>query len=529
RRPPFPPLPAPLAASPTAIDVRAASQRQPPPPFLALLRSSAAWFFLVFDPSHSFDLHRFRAWDSSTSAAHSPHPISTSRSSSPPPPQKPASLFLSHSPDSSSFSPLSLNHIVFGIASSANLWQRRREFIRLWWRPGVMRGHVWLDDRVRQSRNASASLPPVRVSDDISRFRYTNPTGHPSGLRIARIISETFRLGHRDVRWFMLCDDDTIVSPDNLVAVLSKYDWREMVYVGGPSESHSANIYFSHAMAFGGGGIAISYPLAEALAGTLDDCLERYPKLYGSDDRLHACISELGVPLSREYGFHQWDIRGNAHGLLAAHPITPFISIHHVEAVKPLYPGLGHLESLKLFTKASRINSRSFLQRAICYDKDERITFAVSLGYVVQVYPNIVLPRELERSELTYTAWNRIGHRSEFDFDTKDPPKSICKKSILFFLRNVVEDGSGGISVSTYSRSKQGDDLKRKVFCFPHSPPLRRVDEIRIFGNPLSENWHLVPRRLCCKADRTVNRTLSLNVGECERRALGSVSDSLSP
>jgi len=33
--------------------------------------------------------------------------------------------------------------------------------------------------------------------------------------------------------------------------------------------------------------------------------LERYPHLFGSDDRLHACITELGVPLTREHGFHQ--------------------------------------------------------------------------------------------------------------------------------------------------------------------------------------------------------------------------------
>lgn len=192
----------------------------------------------------------------------------------------------------------------------------------------------------------------------------------------------------------------------------------------------------------------------------------------------------------RPFLVSQWDIRGNAHGILAAHPITPFISIHHVEAVEPLYSGLSHLESLKLFTKASRVNPRSFLQRAIGYDRDERITFAVSLGYVVQVFPNIVLPRELERSELTFTAWNRIANRFEFDLDTKDPLKSVCKKSIKFFLRNIFEDGS--VSVSTYFRSNQGDDLKRKVFCFPQSPTLSHVDEIRILGNPLSDNWHLV-------------------------------------
>jgi Protein of unknown function, DUF604 len=103
----------------------------------------------------------------------------------------------------------------------------------------------------------------------------------------------------------VLVDDDTIVNVDNLVDVLSKYDWTEMVYIGGPSESHSANTCFSHTMAFGGGGIAISYPLAQAIEGIQDECLERYPKFYGSDDRLHACISELGVPLTREYGFHQ--------------------------------------------------------------------------------------------------------------------------------------------------------------------------------------------------------------------------------
>ncbi|PKA47784.1 hypothetical protein AXF42_Ash021114 [Apostasia shenzhenica] len=495
---------------------------------LSLFLATAGWLSIVFDPGHHFGLHHFHAWDSLTMASPPPPPPRPppSCSSSPPPP-KPSTSFSNPEANPSSSAPLSLSHIVFGIAGSSNLWPRRREYIRLWWRPGVMRGHVWLDDYVRQPRNASTSLPPMRVSEDISRFRYTNPTGHPSGLRIARIILETFRLGHRGARWFMLCDDDTIVSPDNLVAVLSKYDWREMVYVGGPSESHSANTYFSHSMAFGGGGIAISYPLAEALAGMQDDCLDRYPKLYGSDDRLHACISELGVPLSREYGFHQWDIRGNALGILAAHPIAPFISVHHVEAVDPFYPGLSRLKSLKLFTKAMQEDPRSFLQRAICYNKVKEITFTVSLGYVVKVFPNIILPRELERSEVTYTAWNKISHRFEFDFDTADPIKSVCKKPILFFLKETVKDGI--VTLSSYFRAQQGDDLKRKVFCFPHSPPLPDVNEIRITSIPLSENWHLVPRRLCCKIDQTVNGTLGLYVKQCERRKLGSVSDSLSP
>ncbi|KAK3156920.1 hypothetical protein QOZ80_2AG0113820 [Eleusine coracana subsp. coracana] len=426
-------------------------------------------------------------------------------------------------------SPLELGHIVFGIAGSAHLWPRRREYVRLWWDPAAMRGHVWLDAGAPPAPGPSGPeevfLPPIRVSEDTSRFRYTNPTGHPSGLRIARIAAEAVRLvGGGGARWVVLVDDDTVLSADNLVAVLSKYDWREMVYVGAPSESHSANTYFSHSMAFGGGGVALSLPLAAALAETLDVCIERYPRLYGSDDRLHACITELGVPLSREYGFHQWDIRGNAHGLLAAHPIAPFISIHHVELVDPIYPGLSSLESLELFTKAMKMEPMSFLQRSICYDQREKITFAISLGYVVEVYPNIVLPRELERSERTYIAYNRMSQRNEFDFDTRDAQKSLCKKPILFFLKDVWKDGN--ITRGSYIRSTDRDDLKRKVFCF-RSPPLPDIDEIQVSSSPLSKNWHLAPRRLCSALKGSINGTLFLFVRQCGRGTFGSASDSL--
>ncbi|WOL10059.1 hypothetical protein Cni_G18813 [Canna indica] len=441
---------------------------------VALLFATSAWLSLVFSsPSHPLHWPHIR----SSASTHLPFSLS------PPHPPGGSSSDGSGGSEGDLIAPLSLHHLVFGIGGSANLWPRRREFVRLWWRPDDMRGHVWLDDRVPHlPRNSSfsRSLPPVRVSEDISRFRYTNPTGHPSGLRIARILAESFRLGHKAARWFVLVDDDTIVCPDNLVAVLSKYDWTGMVYVGGPSESHSANTYFSHSMAYGGGGIAISYPLAEALAGMLDECIERYPRLYGSDDRLHACISELGVPLSREYGFHQLDIRGNAYGLLAAHPVAPFITIHHVETVDPLFPGLSTLGSLKLFTKAMKADPMSFLQRSICYDKRKMLTFAMSIGYVVQVFPTIVPPQELERSELTYSAWNRLNGKNEFDFDTRDPYRSVCRKPILFFLKDIERNGS--TTLSSYIRAKGRDDLKRKVFCFPRSPPLPDVNEILVFA-----------------------------------------------
>jgi hypothetical protein len=90
-------------------------------------------------------------------------------------------------------------------------------------------------------------------------------------------VSEMVRLGLPDVDWFVMGDDDTLFFADNLVHVLSKYDHRKMYYIGSNSESHLQNILFSYSMAFGGGGFAISYPLAKALTKMQDACLSRYP------------------------------------------------------------------------------------------------------------------------------------------------------------------------------------------------------------------------------------------------------------
>ncbi|MBA0806291.1 hypothetical protein Gohar_005749 [Gossypium harknessii] len=458
----------------------------------ALLISTVAWLSLVFSGTTTHRWRRLKYWEGSPHSLSGSIPWSSFPDRLPIPPLPPWFDSSQDTPRNRSLSErgngkreISLNDIVFGIAGSSHLWKRRREIVRLWWRPLEMRGHIWLEEQV-PTEEADDSLPPVMVSEDISRFRYTNPTGHPSGLRISRILTESFRLGLPNVRWFVLGDDDTVFNVDNLVAVLNKYDHSEMMYIGSPSESHSANAYFSHSMAFGGGGIAISFPLAEALSNFHDECIERYPKLYGSDDRLHACITELGVPLTREHGFHQWDIRGNAHGLLSSHPIAPFISIHHVEYVDPFYPGL--------------------------------------------MFPNIVLPRELERSEHTYVAWNKLGHPQEFDHDTRKSYKSVCKKPVLFFLKDVMKDGNA--TLGSYSRAKAKDDLKRKVFCFPHPPPLQYVQNIQVVSRPFRFHdalyvlWQ-VPRRLCCKVNNTGDEAFQLTVGQCEKGALSSFTDSL--
>ena len=76
-------------------------------------------------------------------------------------------------------------------------------------------------------------------------------------------------------------------------------------YIGSNSESYKQNWFFGFGMAFGGAGFAISSSLAKVLANVFDSCIERYPHLYGSDGRVYSCITELGVGLTHEPGFHQ--------------------------------------------------------------------------------------------------------------------------------------------------------------------------------------------------------------------------------
>ena len=196
-----------------------------------------------------------------------------------------------------------VEHIVFGIAASSNLWDQRKEYIKVWWKPNQTRGVVWLDSKVRVQANEG--LPEIRISGDTTKFKYTNSQGQRSALRISRVVTETLKLGMKDVRWFMMGDDDTVFIVDNVVRILSKYDHTQFYYLGSSSESHVQNIHFSYAMAYGGGGFAISYPLAIELAKMQDRCIQRYPSLYGSDDRMQACMAELGVPITKEPGFHQ--------------------------------------------------------------------------------------------------------------------------------------------------------------------------------------------------------------------------------
>ncbi|GLT79684.1 hypothetical protein SLA2020_511640 [Shorea laevis] len=405
----------------------------------------------------------------------------------------------------------SLRHIVFGIASSSRLWNHRKEYLKLWWRPNQMRGAVWLDKPIANGSDDDL-LPSIKISSNTFQFNYEYPGGRRSALRISRIVSETLRLGFEDVRWLVMGDDDTFFVPDNLLSVLSKYDHTQYYYIGSSSESHTQNINFSYLMAYGGGGFAISYPLSKALAKMQDRCIQRHSALYGSDDRIQACMSELGVPLTKEPGFHQFDVYGNIFGLLTAHPIAPLVSLHHLDIVEPIFPQLDRIRALKLLTKPMNLDPAGLMQQTVCYDESRNWTVSVSWGYAVQIIGSIVSVQEMEIPTRTFLHWYRKNDKYGYSFNTRPVSRHVCEKPAVYYISNVFFRTKTNKTASKYVGSQfPNPHCKRDI----QGPS--RIKRVKVYKRLDPHVWERARRRNCCRVLPTEKQdTIAVDVGACK-------------
>ncbi|XP_071698340.1 uncharacterized protein [Rutidosis leptorrhynchoides] len=409
-----------------------------------------------------------------------------------------------------------LKHIVFGIAASAKLWEKRKNYIKLWWKKeNKMRGIVWLDNPV--NTQIDDGLPPLKISGDTSHFAYKNKQGHRSAIRISRIISETIKLGMDNVRWFVMGDDDTVFITDNLVRVLNKYDHNQFYYIGSLSESHLQNIYFSYGMAYGGGGFAISYPLAKALVKMQDRCIQRYPGLYGSDDRMQACMAELGVPLTKETGFHQYDVYGNLFGLLAAHPVAPLVSLHHLDVVEPIFPEVTRVEALKRLMQPMKLDSAGLIQQSICYVPSKSWTVSVSWGFAIQVFRGILSPREVEMPSRTFLNWYRRADYTAYAFNTRPVARNPCQKPFVFYMTKVRLNSTTNMTISEYERHRVPHPTCKWKMAEPSN-----LDKVVVYKRPDPQLWDRSPRRNCCRVLESKRKGLVVDVGVC---ADGEISE----
>ncbi|KAL2348022.1 hypothetical protein Fmac_002022 [Flemingia macrophylla] len=402
-----------------------------------------------------------------------------------------------------------MSDVVFGIAASAKLWEKRKKYIKVWYRENEMRGVVWVDAAVKTEEKEG--LPPVMISGDTSGFAYSNRQGQRSGIRISRIVSETVRLGLKGVRWVVMGDDDTVFVAENLVRVLRKYDHREMYYIGSLSESHLQNIFFSYGMAYGGGGFAISYPLAVALEKMQDRCIQRYPSLYGSDDRMHACMAELGVPLSKEIGFHQYDVYGNLLGLLGSHPVAPLVSLHHIDVVEPIFPNMSRVEALEHLTIPMKLDSASLIQQSICYDKNRKWTISVSWGYAVQIFRGIFSAREIEMPSRTFLNWYRRADYTAYAFNTRPVTRNPCQKPFVFYFSKAKLNSTLQQTVTEYERHRVPHPECRWKMADPSA-----LDRVVVYKKQDPRLWDRAPRRNCCRVMKSNKKgSVEIDVGVC--------------
>ncbi|KAG6760187.1 hypothetical protein POTOM_036690 [Populus tomentosa] len=466
--------------------------------------------------------------------------------------------------------PTNISHVLFCIGGSTATWRDRSLYSSIWWVPNVTRGFVWLEQKI-ESHQSNKNVPAVKVSSpEWTRFKYSSSR---SAVRIARIISDSVKLRLPDVRWFVMGDDDTVYYTDNLVSVLSRYDHKQMWYIGGNSESVEQDVIHTYDMAFGGGGFAISYPLAERLVTILDGCLDRYYYFYGSDQRIWACISEIGVPLSRERGFHQgntrWrlregsvvkvcsvllcsvahtlstkevtfvglskkrsilfkkktlDIRGSAYGLLAAHPLAPLISLHHLENLEPLFPNHNQIDSLKSINRAYQVDPPRIFQQTFCHDSKRKWSISISWGYTVQLYPLLLPAMDLQTPEQTFKTW-RSWSNGPFTFNTRPVEPDPCKRPVVFMLEQANEGRVNG-SLTSYKRIVHAPGKTCKTTQYAQAMSVQRILVSSLKMEP--DYWKKAPRRYCCELmnkGSIKNSSMQLRIRRC--RNWESITSSL--
>ncbi|KAL2245747.1 uncharacterized protein LOC105178500 [Sesamum indicum] len=394
--------------------------------------------------------------------------------------------------------PLSLDRVLFSVAASSSSLRSRATYIRLWHGPisHLNTTFLFLD---RPPSYPTPSLPPIIVPPNTSSLS--------PGHRIARVVKDALALNVPGIYWYVFGDDDTLFFTENLVRILSKYDNNKWYYIGCNSESYEQNEKFYFDMAFGGGGYAISAPLARVLARVLDSCLDRYRHLYGSDARIFACLAELGVRLTVEPGFHQVDVRGNLFGLLSAHQLSLAASLHHIDAVDPIFPGVSRIHALEHLFNAVRVNPARIFQQTVCYDHTNSLTVSVSWGFAVQVFEGNQFLPEVLSLQRTFRPWKRGRDvaSSRYMFNTREYPSDPCKRPLVFFMHTVVADTTG--VWTNYTRHSARNCSRTKA--------IEKLKAVSVYSLNLDFGIEQAPRRQCCDISSVSDGTMTIQIRKC--------------
>lgn len=179
------------------------------------------------------------------------------------------------------------------------------------------------------------------------------------------------------------------------------------------------------------------------------------------------------------------DIRGSMFGFLSSHPLRPLVSLHHWEAMDPIFPKMTPLKALEHLFQAVSIDSQRIMQQTVCYDRWFSWTISVSWGYAVQVFPHHLFLPDALRTQETYLPWKKGGGINDlYDVDTLGYHPDPCWRPSVFFLHNVLSGRDGIRSIYRMMTSEN--------CTFDMASP-RKLEEIRVFSHKQDLDYKQVP------------------------------------
>lgn len=185
---------------------------------------------------------------------------------------------------------------------------------------------------------------------------------------------------------------------------------------------------------------------------------------------------KLRVKLLILFLFFQLDMRGDMFGLLSAHPLSPLLSLHHLDAIDPIFSNMNRTQALEHLFKAVNVDTARILQQTVCYDRSSQLTVSVAWGYAIQVYEGNQLLPVLLSLQRTFTPWRRGANvESHFMFNLRDNPRDPCKRPVVFFLESVLSDNN----------HVQSNYVKRVVGNCARADAVKKLDRISVFSQKL--------------------------------------------
>lgn len=151
---------------------------------------------------------------------------------------------------------------------------------------------------------------------------------------------------------------------------------------------------------------------------------------------------------------YQYDVYGNLFGLLAAHPVTPLVSLHHLDVVEPIFPNMTRVQALQHLMVPKKLDSAALMQQSICYDKRRTWTISVSWGFAVQIFRGIFSPREMEMPSRTFLNWYRRADYTAYAFNTRPVSRNHCQKPFVFYMSKAEFNSTMNQTVSEYARHR---------------------------------------------------------------------------